>query len=82
MKIVTEIKNFIIAEGEPGINLKSTSDSDNLIEMGIIDSLLILKLMAYLEEKHGIILNDDELDPENFASIQKISGLIEQKSKN
>jgi acyl carrier protein len=51
----------------------------NLIDAGILDSLGIFRLVSFLEEEMGIEVEDDELVPENFASLRAITDFIEAK---
>jgi acyl carrier protein len=43
--------------------------------------MMILSLLAFLEENYGIILRKDELKPENFTTLGKINELVIQKIK-
>lgn len=43
-----------------------------LLETGILDSLSVLKLVLFLEERFGIVVNPEELIPENFGTIDAI----------
>ena len=52
---------------------------DDLINSGIIDSLGILKLLAFLESRFSIHIADEELIPENFDSVASINSLIRRK---
>lgn len=56
------------------------SKSDNLIEEGWIDSFTIISFLADLEDQLGIKIPDDQVLPENFASIDKIVELAERNS--
>ena len=55
------------------------SDSDSLLQKGIVDSTGILELISFLEEKFGIAINDDELLPANLDSIDNIVNFLEKK---
>lgn len=52
---------------------------DSLLDAGILDSMAIVKLIAFLEERFGTTLTDDEFDPENFETLQAIEALVERK---
>lgn len=52
---------------------------DNLLESGIIDSLGILDLVSFLEQEFVIVVADDELIPENFQSVDRLTLFVEQK---
>lgn len=56
------------------------NDQDSLIESGIIDSLGVMTLLAFLQEKFSIQVPGDELVPENFESISAISALVERRT--
>jgi acyl carrier protein len=58
---------------------KGLSSSDSLLEKGLLDSMALVKLIAFLEERFGIALGDEEFDPDNFETIEAIAKLIEAK---
>jgi acyl carrier protein len=55
------------------------SDDDSFLEMGLIDSTGVLELVSYLEETHGVKVEDEELVPDNLDSINRIVRFIESK---
>lgn len=69
------VDNFLF--GEDGDGLK---DEDSLLEKGLIDSTGILELVAYLQKRFHIRVEDNEIVPENLDSLQKIAGYIKRKS--
>ncbi len=68
------IENFLFGSSENGLE-----DSDSFLEKGIIDSTGILELIAYLEEKYGIEIKDEEIVPENLDCIKSIVNFIRRK---
>ena len=73
------IKDFIENEmisNNPGTIL---SISDSLIENGIVDSLGVQVLIAYLEKKFGISVADNDIIPENFDTISSVANLVNLK---
>jgi len=74
------IRNFIVStiidDSNGSNNLK---DTDTLLESGILDSLGIMKLLSFLEEKFSVSLESGELMPENFETVKSIASLIESK---
>jgi acyl carrier protein len=79
MNIKESVKNYIQSELVTDRQHRNLSDTDRLIEFGVIDSMGIMKLIDFLEKNHSINIDDMELVPENFASIEAISSLIEKK---
>jgi acyl carrier protein len=57
---------------------KKISNDDNLFESGILDSMGIVSLIAYLEEKLKITIEPDQITEENFASISAIAKLVKK----
>jgi acyl carrier protein len=54
-------------------------DDASFLEMGIIDSFGILELLSFVESEFGITVDDHELVPDNFDSVQKLSSFIIRK---
>ena len=45
----------------------------------ILDSLEILKLTTFVEETFGVVVNDEDLVPENFETLASLSRFIEER---
>ena len=71
--------DFVQCELARGKERKGLSLTDNLIDSGILDSLGIMKLILFLEEKFSVKITDEDLIPENFESIQTINLLVQKK---
>jgi len=78
MRTIDNLRQFIATE-ICGEGCKSIGDTDLLIEDGIIDSMGIMVLLGYLEDKFAVQIEGDELLPENFATLAAISTLVEKK---
>jgi methoxymalonate biosynthesis acyl carrier protein len=52
-----------------------------LIENGVLTSLQAVELVTFLEERFGIIVEDEEFDEENFGSIEAIASLVANKTE-
>ncbi len=55
------------------------SDDDSFLETGIVDSLGIGQLVAFLEERFGIRIADEELIPDNLDSVASAAAYVERK---
>ena len=44
---------------------------------GILDSMSILRLVAFIEERFGISIEDQDLVPENFENIKALAAFIQ-----
>jgi len=73
------IKEFISHELLHDSRETPLNDEDQLIELGIIDSLGIMTLLTFVEDRFSLQISGDDLIPENFGSIAAISDLIERQ---
>jgi acyl carrier protein len=73
------IRDFLIDELHwPGSRADLTEDMP-LIENRVIDSMGLLRLVAWLEESYGVEISDHEVVPANFGTIGTIEGLLAAK---
>ena len=81
MDIKKIIREFMIEElGDEGFD-ENFDDDESLIESFILDSLSFLMLISFIDEKFGIIPENDEIGPEKFETVNKIEGYIRSKLK-
>lgn len=59
--------------------VKNFDDSLSFIDGGIIDSVGVLELVAFLEERFGFRIEDDELVPENLDSVDRLVRYVARK---
>ncbi len=59
---------------------REISDDEPLIENGVLTSLQTVELVMFMEDRFGIVVEDDELDEENFGSVRSIASLVESKT--
>lgn len=78
MSTSDSIRDFISEEILHGTLKNPLKDQDPLIESGIIDSMGVMTLLTFLEDKFSIQISGDELLPENFESISTITTLVDR----
>ena len=72
----TVINDYISRELVQDPALLPLADEAPLLESGILDSLSLLRLVVFLEERFGITMGDADLLPENFASVNAICAYL------
>lgn len=55
------------------------SDAD-LFETGLIDSLAFVELLMKLEQEFGVSVAVDDLELENFRTIERIAAFVEART--
>lgn len=79
MSKLHNLKEFIISEFVPEGSAAEITDDMDLIQNGILDSLAVLKLVAFVEDHYDIALEPEEIDPENLKSIAAIDAMLSEK---
>ena len=69
------IRNFIVEELLDG---RSVDHSDDLLLSGILDSLGVMRLVAFLEEEFAKPVPPEDVTIENFSTIEAIAAYIGQ----
>jgi acyl carrier protein len=78
MDVKNEIRNYLYNERLKN-EFDALEDDDSLLERGIIDSVRMLDLMGFLEENFRVKVNDEDLYPENFDSLNAIAAYIQRR---
>ncbi len=55
-------------------------DDASFLNEGIIDSMNLLQLVTFTEQRFGISVKDDDLVPENFDSVTRLAAFIRSKA--
>lgn len=56
------------------------SDDADIFASGTVHSLVALQLISFIEKEFEIVVADEDLEPENFRSINNIVAFIERKA--
>jgi acyl carrier protein len=73
------IRTFILNEFLPGEDPAALTDTTALVTTGILDSLAVLKVMTFLEERFGISIKPREAVVDNLNTIPDIVRLVTSK---
>lgn len=82
MSNIDAIKKFLIDEFLPDVKPDELDLEHDLLADGLIDSLGVLKLIAWIEDRFSLAVGDDDLDPDNFRSIAAIDAFIAESRKS
>ncbi|HKX31663.1 MAG TPA: acyl carrier protein [Blastocatellia bacterium] len=56
-------------------------EDDDIFALGFINSLFAMQLVAWVEKEFGIQIEDEDLEIDNFNTIEAIANLIARKSR-
>ena len=74
-KVRETVTNFLLSS----INIANLNGDDNLFASGIVNSLFAVQLMTFLEKIFVIELVMDDLDIENFKSVNATTAFVMRK---
>ena len=58
------------------LNLEVPSSDTDLLATGVMDSLHFAELLVHFEHEFGIIISLDDIELDNFRTIQSMANLI------
>jgi acyl carrier protein len=56
------------------------NDDEDIFALGFVNSLLALQLVNFLQKEFQITIEDEDLDLDNFRTLNKMASLVERKS--
>ncbi|NCJ08457.1 hypothetical protein GS597_18485 [Synechococcales cyanobacterium C] len=78
LEIIQKVSLFIKEKISESGNL-TLKINESLLENELINSLDILKIIEFIELQYDIELEDEDINPANFETIEHISKLVETK---
>jgi methoxymalonate biosynthesis acyl carrier protein len=70
------IENAVAEIFSQKLHVEVCSYDSDLFETGILDSLQLVELLFQLEQQFGVRISLDEIELENFRSIERITVVI------
>ena len=52
---------------------------EDIFALGFVNSLLAMQLVAFVEKDFGVAVGDEDLDLDNFRTINSIAALVARK---
>jgi acyl carrier protein len=78
-RVLTDLRAFVEDNYlylRPDLEL---ADTDNLLELGLIDSLGFVELVEEVQTRYGVSVTDVEITEDNFGSIRGLADYVERK---
>ncbi len=70
------ITKFVLENLARAKGVTELSDTESLVQNGVVDSLGIFQLVAFLEDSFRVRIADEDIVHENFQSIEAIENLV------
>jgi acyl carrier protein len=79
MEIKTEVREFVASNYLPDAPAETITDTMPLITSGIIDSIGMLALVDFIENRYAIEFMPREIDVDTLDTVERIESLINAK---
>ena len=80
MPVEDQIRDYInqfVLFSDDGIEY---DNDDSLLEKGIVDSVAVMDLVMFVEDTFGTPVEDHEVTPDNFDSVNKLARFIRSRN--
>ena len=74
------INDYISRELVQDATLLPLGNATSLLETGVLDSLSLLRLVVFIQERFGITVDDVDLVPEHFDSVDAICAYLRPRA--
>ena len=78
-QIEQEVRQFVIENFVFENDNDDFSNDDSFFDTGLLDSMGVLTLVEFVREKYRISIEDDELLPENWDSVNRIATFVQAR---
>ena len=79
MTIEDQLKDYIAKNLLFSDNGFKYDDDASFLEEGIVDSIGVLELVAFIEETYGITVDDVDVTPDNFDTVNNLTAYVQGK---
>ena len=81
MTVQDQIRNYIAKNLLFSTNGYGYDDQASFLEEGIVDSVGVLELVSFIEDRFKVKVDDQDIIPDNFDSVSKLAAYIRRKTK-
>jgi acyl carrier protein len=79
MNTKSTIEQFILDQLLIGSDRTDIPEDEELVNSGIIDSMGMLRLITFLEEKFDFEIGDGDVGDQNFGTLGRLVAFVDQK---
>ncbi len=72
----SEIRSFVGS----AFKGKELTDDEDIFASGVVNSLFAMELITFLEGTYSITIENEDLELENFSTVDKLVELVERKT--
>lgn len=77
-EVEAAIRNYI-AENILFTHVYPHADDTSFLNEGVIDSMNVLELVAFVEEHFHVSVKDEDIVPDNFDSVSRLAAFVRSR---
>lgn len=77
--VAASVREFLMTEVRPGAPAEAFPNTLPLVSSGVMDSVAIARMVAFLEERYPVEFMAHELDVQGLDTVQLIATLVFDK---
>lgn len=74
-QIRAQIRSFVAR----ALKGEEVADDEDIFAAGFVNSLFAIELVTFVEKTFGIVVENEDLELENFSSVERLSELVDRK---
>ena len=78
MDVEQQVRQFIVENMKADAGPELSPDF-RLIDRGVLDSMAMFEVIAFIEDAFGVQIDDQDLTAENFETTTAIASLVSRK---
>lgn len=78
--VKSAVKEYILEEFLPGEDPNELTDATELMTLGILDSISLMQLVTFMEERFGVTFEAAEMNVDHMNTIPDIASLVASKT--
>jgi acyl carrier protein len=80
VSIELEISQFVVSAFAPDITTDQLPGDLDLLDTGVVDSLGLLRLIAWVGERYQIPVEEQNISPAQFSSVDATAAFVREAS--
>lgn len=79
---MSEVRSGVVAFFRDTMKLGEIDETQDLVDDGIVDSLVLVELLFFLEQRFGVRVDVSTLELNNFRTLPAICALVHQSGES
>lgn len=80
-QLKSELRDFIVTNFMLSEDMRLFTDRDSFLKKGVIDSMGVMELLAFVQRRYQIRVEPAEAIPQNFDSLDHLTEFILKKTE-